>query len=77
MIGDDDAGQIAVNADAALAGQLNVDFRSGYTPQVGTTITVLRANKVHGTFDGIAVKGFKATAVYNADSVQVRLDSAS
>ncbi|MNN78370.1 hypothetical protein D3C81_1949200 [compost metagenome] len=77
LIGDDEAGQIAVNSDAAVAGQLNVDFRSGYTPQVGATITVLRANKVHGTFDGITVKGFKATAVYNADSVQVRLESAS
>jgi autotransporter-associated beta strand protein len=76
LIGDDEAGQIAVHADAALAGQLNVDFRSGYTPRAGATITVLRANKVHGTFGGITVKGFKATAVYNADSVQVRLDSA-
>lgn len=75
-IGDADAGQIAVTADAALAGQLNVDFRPGYTPQAGTTLTVLRAGKVHGTFDGVTVKGFKATAIYNADSVQVRLDPA-
>ncbi|HCQ47466.1 MAG TPA: hypothetical protein DIW53_12090 [Achromobacter sp.] len=75
-MGDADAGQIAVTADAALAGQLNVDFRPGYTPQAGTTLTVLRAGKVHGTFDGVTVKGFKATAIYNADSVQVRLDPA-
>ncbi|EHK64086.1 acid phosphatase [Achromobacter arsenitoxydans] len=76
-IGDDDAGQITVNTDAALGGQLNVEFRSGYAPQVGSTITVLRAAKVHGQFAGITVKGFKATAIYNGDSVQVRLDAVS
>lgn len=77
IIGEDEAGQIAVSADAALAGQLNVDFRSGYMPQAGTTITVLRAGKVHGKFDGITVKGFAVTPIYNADSVQLRLDKAS
>ncbi|WMD20890.1 phosphatase PAP2 family protein [Achromobacter seleniivolatilans] len=74
-IGDDDAGQISVNADAALAGQLNVEFRSGYTPKAGSTITVLRAKKVHGQFASLVVNGFKATVIYNGDSVQVRLDN--
>lgn len=76
-IGDDDAGQITVDSDAALAGQLNVEFRSGFTPVAGSTITVMRAKKVHGQFDGITVSGFKATAIYNGDSVQVRLDPQS
>ncbi len=75
-VGDDEAGQMAVSSDAALAGQLNIAFRPGYTATAGSTITVLRATKVHGKFDGITVKGFKATPIYNADSVQVRLDAA-
>jgi len=76
FIGDDEAGQLAVSTDAALAGQLNVEFRPGYSPVSGSTITVLTAQKVHGQFAGISVKGFKATAIYNADSVQIRLDAA-
>ncbi|MYZ45094.1 phosphatase PAP2 family protein [Schauerella aestuarii] len=76
-LGDNNAGQLAASADAALSGQLTVDFAAGYTPRVGDTFSVLRARKVHGVFDGITVTGFKATPVYGPDSVQVRLDAVS
>ena len=71
----DGAGQLSVASDAALAGALTVDFRDGYTPQAGDTLTVISAARVHGTFDSVSVAGFKATPVYGSDSVQVRLDA--
>ncbi|KAF1022917.1 MAG: Serotype-specific antigen 1 [Paracidovorax wautersii] len=77
QLGANDAGQLATQSDAALAGNLVVSFAAGYTPKAGDTLTVLQAQRVHGQFASVTVQGFKATAIYHAGSVQIRLDAAS
>jgi autotransporter-associated beta strand protein len=69
------AGQLAIADQAALAGTLTVTFRAGYTPSVGTTVTVLNAAGVHGRFDNVNVPGFKATPIYSGGNVAVRIDA--
>ncbi|WP_459618605.1 phosphatase PAP2 family protein [Bordetella sp. 2513F-2] len=76
-LGTGSAGRVAVDGPAALAGQLVVAFQEGYAPRAGETLTVLNASAVHGRFDGVTVAGFKATVLYGADTVQVRLDEAA
>lgn len=75
QLGVADAGTISTAGVATLAGPLAVTFRTGYTPKAGDTLTLLRAKRVQGTFSTITVAGFKATAVYNGDSVQLVLSN--
>lgn len=75
-LGGNNAGLVSSLQAAALAGTLNVSFQSGFTPKAGDSITVLRAQQVHGRFDSVNVAGFKATPVYLADSVQIQLSAA-
>ena len=74
-LGAGDAGTISTAGVATLAGPLSVTFRTGYTPKAGDTLTLLRAKRVQGNFSSITVAGFKATAVYNGDSVQLVLSN--
>lgn len=69
------AGQLAIADQAALAGTLTVTFRTGYTPCVGATATVLNAAGVHGRVDSVNVPGFKATPIYSGGNVAVRIDA--
>lgn len=75
QLGAGDAGTISTAGVATLAGPLSVTFRTGYTPKAGDTLTLLRAKRVQGNFSSITVAGFKATAVYNGDSVQLVLSN--
>ncbi len=75
QLGAADAGTISTAGVATLAGPLSVTFRTGFTPKAGDTLTLLRAKRVQGTFSAITVAGFKATAVYNGDSVQLMLSN--
>lgn len=75
QLGAADAGTLSTAGVATLAGPLAVTFRPGFTPKVGDTLTLLRAKRVQGTFSAITVAGFKATAVYNGDSVQLVLSN--
>jgi len=75
-LGKNEAGQLAVAGDAALAGTLAVSFREDFAPSAGQTLTVLNAGAVHGTFANVEVAGFTVTPVYTSESVQVRLDAA-
>lgn len=71
------AGQVAVTDHAALAGVLTVNFRTGYKPAIGSTVTVLTAKGVHGRFDSVSVPGFKATPIYSGTSVALQIDAAN
>ncbi|RLJ37710.1 phosphatase PAP2 family protein [Acidovorax sp. 106] len=75
QLGAADAGTISTAGVATLAGPLFVTFRTGFTPKAGDTLTLLRVKRVQGTFSAITVAGFKATAVYNGDSVQLVLSN--
>ncbi|KQO23190.1 hypothetical protein ASF11_23995 [Acidovorax sp. Leaf76] len=76
-LGANGAGQLNASGPATLAGSLVVSFRAGYTPAVGSTITIVRGSMVRGTFGSVTVKGFKVTPVYLNDSVQLHIDAIS
>jgi len=68
-------GGLTVKGNAVIkGGDLKISF-SGYTPAVGTTLTVLTAGVRSGQFNSITVAGFsKVTPLYQGNTIQVRLD---
>jgi len=68
-------GVLTVQGNAVLkGGDLKISF-SGYTPAVGTTLTVLTAGARSGQFSSVSVAGFsKVTPLYQGNTVQIRLD---
>ncbi len=78
VIGSGTQGQLKASGTVTLAGgALNVSFANGYTPTVGTTLTLISAKALAGTFGSITVNGFKVTATYSATGLSVHLDSAA
>lgn len=69
-------GVLTVQGNAVIkGGDLKVSF-SGYTPAVGTTLTVLTAGARSGQFGSVSVTGFsKVTPLYQGNTVQIRLDA--
>lgn len=69
-------GVLTVQGNAVIkGGDLKVSF-SGYTPAVGTTLTVLMAGARSGQFGSVSVTGFsKVTPLYQGNTVQIRLDA--
>ncbi|WCM86453.1 phosphatase PAP2 family protein [Acidovorax sp. NCPPB 3576] len=76
-VGADGAGQLQAAGPVTLAGTLRIAFRSGFTPAIGSTLTLVRGAPVRGTFGSITVNGFKVTPIYLDDSVQLRIDAAA
>lgn len=68
-------GLLSVQGNAVIkGGDLKISF-SGYTPAVGTTLTVLTASARSGQFSSVSVAGFsKVTPLYQGGTVQIRLD---
>lgn len=68
-------GVLNIQGNAVIkGGDLKISF-SGYTPAVGTTLTVLTAGARSGQFSSVSVAGFsKVTPLYQGNSVQIRLD---
>lgn len=70
-------GVLTVSGNAVIAGgKLSVSF-SGYTPAVGDTLTVLSAARLSGSFSSISVNGFQTSAIYDGNSLKLRLDAKS
>ncbi|MDD0816250.1 phosphatase PAP2 family protein [Curvibacter sp. HBC28] len=69
-------GVLAVQGNAVIkGGDLKISF-SGYTPAVGTTLTVLTAGARSGQFNSVNVAGFsQVTPLYQGNTVKIRLDS--
>lgn len=69
-------GVLTVQGNAVIkGGDLKISF-SGYTPAVGTTLTVLTAGARSGQFSSVSVSGFsKVTPLYQGGTVQIRLDA--
>ncbi|MBB5190908.1 autotransporter-associated beta strand protein [Silvimonas terrae] len=71
-LGNNGQGQLKASGTVTLAGgTLNVKFASGFTPTVGSTLTVITAGKLQGTFSSVNVAGFKATPVYTSTGMQI------
>jgi autotransporter-associated beta strand protein len=68
-------GGLLVTGAVTLGGNLHVSFQNGYQPKAGDTITVLTGATVSGTYATITVDGFKATATYAGNRVQLVLGS--
>jgi len=68
-------GVLNIQGNAVIkGGDLKISF-SGYTPAVGTTLTVLTAGTRSGQFSSVSVAGFsKVTPLYQGNTVQIRLD---
>ncbi|KPC55394.1 acid phosphatase [Amantichitinum ursilacus] len=78
VMGSGTQGQIKASGNVTLAGgTLNITFASGYTPSVGSTLTLINAKALNGTFSSITVNGFKATPTYSATGLTLHLDSAA
>jgi len=69
-------GVLSIQGNAVIkGGDLKISF-SGYTPAVGTTLTVLTAGARSGQFGSVSVTGFsKVTPLYQGNTVQIRLDA--
>jgi len=66
--------RLSIAKTATLAGSLTVSFANGYRPAIGSTISLISAGTVNGTFSSITVTGYKVTPVYTATGLQVRID---
>jgi autotransporter-associated beta strand protein len=75
-LGNGSAGRLAVGGAVTLAGgTLNIQFKSGYTPAVGDTLSVISAGALRGTFTTITVNGFKVTPTYTANGLSLHIDA--
>ena len=75
-IGPNGQGKLSVAGLTTIAGgTLHVKFVNGYTPKVGDTIAVVDGAGPNRQFASVVVDGFKATAVYTATGIQIRLDA--
>lgn len=74
-IGSGGAGRVVVGGTATLAGgTLHVRFAAGSAPGVGDTLQVIRCGNLQGRFTTVTVEGFKATPIYTATGVLLRID---
>lgn len=74
-LGTNAQGQLKASGTVSLVGgTLNVKFASGFKPAVGSTLTLLGAGKLQGTFSNINVDGFKFTPIYSATGLQIHID---
>ena len=76
LCGPNGQGKLSVAGLTTIAGgTLHVKFVNGYTPKVGDTIAVVDGAGPNRQFASVVVDGFKATAVYTATGIQIRLDA--
>lgn len=74
-VGPNGQGRMTVAGITTIAGgTLHVAFADGYKPRAGDTIAVITGSSVKGQFTTVAVDGYKATPVYTANGVQIRID---
>lgn len=71
------AGGLVVSGKTVLTGgTLTVNFQSGYSPNVGDTLTIITANGgLSGTFSTVTVTGHSATVSYAGNKVTVTITS--
>jgi len=74
-VGPNGQGRMTVAGLTTLAGgTLRIAFVDGFAPKAGDTIAVITGSSVKGQFATVAVDGYKATPVYSANGVQIRID---
>ncbi|WP_066740138.1 phosphatase PAP2 family protein [Cupriavidus sp. D384] len=74
-VGPNGQGRMTVAGLTTIAGgTLRIAFVDGFAPKAGDTIAVITGSSVKGQFATVAVDGYKATPVYSANGVQIRID---
>lgn len=74
-VGPNGQGRMTVAGMTTIAGgTLRIAFVDGYVPKAGDTIAVITGSSIRGQFTTVTVDGFKATALYSSNGVQVRID---
>lgn len=74
-VGPNGQGRMTVAGITTIAGgTLRIAFVEGYVPKAGDTIAVITGSSIKGQFATVAVDGYKATPVYSANGVQIRID---
>ncbi|AOJ33259.1 phosphatase PAP2 family protein [Burkholderia metallica] len=69
-------GRLRVGGPLTVAGgTLHVKFVNGYTPKAGDTIALIDGAAAAAKFSTVTIDGFKATPVYTAAGVSVRLSA--
>lgn len=75
VAGEAGAGRLAVAGPVTIAGgALVVRFRPGQAPAVGSVVPLVSATRWSGTFTDVTVEGVKATPVYSATGLALRID---
>lgn len=75
-IGGNGAGRLAVAGAVTLSGgTLSLSFKSGASPSVGDTLTVISGSTLSGRFTAITVPGFKVTPTYTDKELLLRIDA--
>jgi autotransporter-associated beta strand protein len=69
-------GRLRVGGQLTVAGgTLHVKFVNGYAPKAGDTIDVIDGSGASVKFSTVSVDGFKATPVYSATGVSIKLSA--
>jgi autotransporter-associated beta strand protein len=75
VLGSASLNQLTVARDVTLGGALSVSFAKGYTPAVGTVLSIITGSAIHGKFTSITVSGRSVTPIYTSAGVQLRVDA--
>jgi autotransporter-associated beta strand protein len=75
VLGSASLSQLTVARDVTLGGALSVSFAKGYTPAVGTVLSIITGSAIHGKFTSITVSGRSVTPIYTSAGVQLRVDA--
>jgi len=75
QVGDAGAGRISAGGTVTLTGgTLTVNFKPGFAPSVGDTLSVVKGASLRGKFTAISVTGFKVTPTYTSTEVLLHID---
>ena len=75
QVGDSGAGRISAGGTVTLTGgTLTVNFKPGFAPSVGDTLSVVKGASLRGKFSAISVTGFKVTPTYTSSEVLLHID---
>lgn len=75
QVGDAGAGRISAGGAVTLTGgTLTVNFKPGFAPSVGDTLSVVKGASLRGKFTAISVTGFKVTPTYTSTEVLLHID---
>jgi len=75
QVGDSGAGRISAGGTVTLTGgTLTVNFKPGFVPSVGDTLSVVKGASLRGKFSAISVTGFKVTPTYTSSEVLLHID---